>query len=94
MSVKTLEVSCPGCKAVLVVDAETGAVLSHREAKKDMGSLEDFMAKQKNRSAELDAKFQTAQEKEKHKMELLDKKFEAAKQNPHLKDPPKGIQWD
>jgi hypothetical protein len=94
MSVKTLEVACPCCKATLVVDAQTGAVLSHREHKKAMDSLDDFLAKQKHRSADLDAKFQSAQEREKNKMDLLNKKFEAAKQNPNLKDPPPGVQWD
>ena len=94
MPIKTFEIACPCCHATMVIDAQTGAVLSHREAKKEMESLDDFFARQKNRSAELDAKFKEAQEREKNKIDLLNKKFEAAKQNPNLKDPPPGVLWD
>lgn len=94
MDLKTLNVQCPCCKATLVVDAETGAVLSHREHKKSLESFDDFLAKQKSRTSELDAKFQAAQEREKNKIDLLNKKFEAAKQNPDLQDPPPSVQWD
>jgi len=94
MELRTFEIDCPCCQAKITIDAETGTVLSHREHKKEMDSFDSFLAKQKNRSAELEAKFLSAQEREKNKIDLLNKKFEAAKHNPNLKDPPPGVQWD
>lgn len=94
MAVKTLTIECPMCKGEIVVDAETGEVLSHKEFKKETKSFDDFLKEQASRSADLDAKFAAAQEAEKHRKELLEKKFEAAKNNKDLKDPPKSINWD
>lgn len=97
MTDKFLSVACPCCKATLEVDAATGAVLKHLEFKREVESLESFMEKQKNKSAELDARFAMAKEKEKQKMELLDKKFRLAQER-GINDDPKegvpGIQWD
>jgi len=91
---KSIRVECPGCKSVLVVDAETGVVLNHQEHKKEHQSLDDFFAKQKSRSSDLEAKMRAGAEKEKNRREELEKKFQAAKENKDLKDPPPGIQWD
>lgn len=91
---KTIRVECPGCHAVLVVDPTTGVVLNHQEHKKEHQSLDEFFAKQKNRSAELDAKLKAGAEREKNKRELLEQKFKAAQANPDLKDPPPGVIWD
>jgi len=91
---KTVRVECPCCQAFLVVDAATGVVVSHDEHKKEHQSLDDFFAKQKTRSADLDAKLKAGADKEKNKRELLEKKFQAAKDNKDLKDPPPAILWD
>jgi uncharacterized protein YbaR (Trm112 family) len=47
MAFKTISVECPCCKGTLVVDPDTGAVLSHKEFKKEKASLEEFMQSQK-----------------------------------------------
>ena len=94
MAVRTLTVECPMCKGEIVVDADTGEVLSHKEFKKELKSFDEFMKEQNNRSADLDDKFAAAKEAQKHRQELLDKKFEAAKQNKDLKDPPPSVLWD
>ena len=39
---KRLHVRCPDCETELVVDAETGEVLSHRAAKKPIAGGKDF----------------------------------------------------
>jgi hypothetical protein len=91
---KTVRVECPGCKGLLVVDAETGVVVNYQEHKKEHQSLDDFFAKQKSRSADLEAKMKAGAEREKNRREELEKKFQAAKDNKDLKDPPPGIQWD
>ncbi len=94
MAVKTLTIECPMCKGEIVVDAETGEVLSHKEYKKEVKSFDDFLKAQSTRSSDLEAKFVAAKEAEKSRRELLEKKFEAAKQNKDLKDPPPSINWD
>lgn len=94
MAVKTLTVQCPMCKGEIVVDAESGEVLSHKEYKKEVKSFDEFLKEQNNRSSDLEAKFAAAKEAEKKRKELLEKKFEAAKQNKDLKDPFPGINWD
>lgn len=94
MAVKTISINCPCCKATLVVDPETGTVFSHKEYKKEKLSLDDFMSSQKNRAAELDAKFAAAKEREKRKFDVIEKKFQAAKENKDLKDPPPSVLWD
>ena len=79
---------------MLVVDAATGVVVTHQEAKKEHQTLDEFFAQQKHRSADLEAKLQAGAEREKNKKEILEKKFQAAKNNKDLKDPPPSIQWD
>lgn len=87
-------IECPCCKAEITVHAETGKVLEHKEFKKKRESLDEFLEKQKNRTAELDAKFEAAKEKEKNRLQEIEAKFEAAKKNKDLKDPPPSILWD
>ena len=91
---KSIRVECPCCKAVMVVDPSTGVVFSHQEHKREHQSVDEFLARQKNRGAELDAKVREAQAREKNKRELLERKFQAAKDNKDLKDPPPGVMWD
>ena len=94
MAVKTLTIECPMCKGEIVVDADTGEVLSHKEYKKETKSFDEFLKEQSTRSSDLEAKFAAAREAQKNRQELLQKKFEAAKQNKDLKDPPPSINWD
>lgn len=89
----TIEVICPCCNKVLVIDTFTKEVISHRERKKQE-SLEEFMKSEKIREAELDNRFAEAKEKEKHRDEYLEQKFKEAMSNKDLKDPPPSINWD
>ena len=70
---------CPCCEATLNVDRETGALLSHEEKTKPLGSFEDMVK-------DLDKQKQTrehifAQEMSSHKDRgrLLEEKFQEAK---------------
>jgi hypothetical protein len=70
---------CPCCEATLNVDADTGALLSHEEKHKALGSFEDMVK-------DLDKQKQTreqifAQEMSSHKDRgrLLEEKFQEAK---------------
>ncbi|MDX6404930.1 MAG: hypothetical protein QOH70_2385 [Blastocatellia bacterium] len=70
---------CPCCEATLNIDADTGALLSHEEKHKALGSFEDMVK-------DLDKQKQTreqifAQEMSSHKDRgrLLEEKFQEAK---------------
>ncbi len=72
-------ISCPCCEAMLVIDAETGALISHEEKHKQLGSFEDMVK-------DLDKQKQTreqifAQEMSSHKDRgrLLEEKFQEAR---------------
>jgi hypothetical protein len=70
---------CPCCEATLNIDADTGALLSHEEKHKPLGSFEDMakdLEKQKQTREQL-----FAQEISSHKDRgrLLEEKFQEAK---------------
>lgn len=76
-----LQLTCPECGAELVVDAATGAILSHRKAKQPSGPEKDFDAL----FADLDSQKAHAEElfeREKAAFEdrdrLLEEKFKEA----------------
>jgi uncharacterized Zn finger protein (UPF0148 family) len=88
-----IEVICPCCDKVLVIDTFAKEVVSHRERKKKE-NLEEFLEHEKNKTAELEKKLAEAKEKEMNRAEYLRKKFEEAKNNKNLKDPAPSIVWD
>lgn len=96
MSSREFHIDCPCCKAKLVVDAETGAVLQSTAHKQAPPTLESFMKGDQNRAKDLEDKFAEARRQEDGRLALLEKKFEWAKKNKDkLPDAPKpGIQWD
>jgi ribulose kinase len=74
------EVTCPCCNAVLNVDDETHAVISHVAAVKprtfaDMEAAAKAMREQDSRR---DSIFQQSVEAQKHASDLLEKKFQEA----------------
>ena len=91
-----LHVECPCCKAKLVLDHETGAVLHATAHKEAAPTLESFMKGEKTRGKDLEDKFAEARKLEDGRKAMLEKKFEWAKKNKDkLPDAPKpGIQWD
>lgn len=69
---------CPCCEATLVIDAQTGAVLSHEEKKKVLGSFEDLQGaldKQKELREQLFAQEMSSQ---KDRERILEEKFKEA----------------
>src|ERR1700746_1854604 len=74
------EVTCPCCSAVLKIDAETRAVISHVAAVKpkmfsDMEAAAKAMREQDSRRESI---FQQRVEPHKHASDLLEKKFQEA----------------
>ncbi|HRY28787.1 MAG TPA: hypothetical protein P5079_01980 [Elusimicrobiota bacterium] len=74
---RTIEISCPCCQAVLTVDAETGDVLLHKEAKKKV-EMDIAKAAQalKDDVSRRDDIFRKSIEAQKRKGGRLDKQFE------------------
>jgi hypothetical protein len=88
------EISCPCCNAILKVDPDTKAVISHTAAVKpktfaDFESAAKAMREQEGRK---EAIFRQAVDAEKNKAELMDKKFqEAVKKAKETPDEPRRI---
>ena len=80
-----LKVSCPCCAAELVVDAGTGAVLSH-EVPRTRTTFEDAFAAEKGRPARTEEKFGHAFKQQQHRQDILSKKFEEAQKKAEKSD--------
>lgn len=80
---------CPCCEATLTIDAQTGALLSHEEKKKVLGSFEDLkgeLSKQKELREQI---FAQEMSSVKDRERLLEEKFkEAMKRADEHKDVP------
>ena len=80
---------CPCCETILVIDAQTGAIFSHEEKKKVLGSFEDLqseLGKQKELREQLFAQEMSSQ---KDRERILEEKFkEAMKRAGDDKDTP------
>jgi hypothetical protein len=94
MSAKEIEIDCPCCKAKLVIDPETGAILQMIPHKEDAPSLRDFLKADKHRGKALDEKFAESKRVEDSRLKVLEKKFEWAKKNKDKLPEAPRIQWD
>lgn len=75
-----LEIDCPCCKATLVVDAASGAVISHEAHKKDPAeSFEDAMQTVRSGEKRREDAFSKAFQRQQNLDDVLSKKFEEAK---------------
>ena len=74
-----LEVTCPCCRASLVVDTNLGRVLSHREPERsDKPELDEAARILAAAAARRDALFEQSVEAEKGRGDALDRRFEEA----------------
>jgi hypothetical protein len=78
--VKPFDVICPDCGAILKIDPETRAILSHKSAPRkrtfeDLESAAKALRDQDERNQEI---FRMSVEAEKNKPQLFDKRFEEA----------------
>lgn len=69
---------CPCCHATLVIDAQTGAIISHEEKSKPVASF-DEMAREMHKQKEVrDQIFAQELDSQKDRKRLLDEKFREA----------------
>ena len=98
---RKLTVQCPDCGSDLVLDASTGAVLSHRKAKqpiaggKDFDSLLKGLDEEKSRAEDI---FQREVSALKDRDRILEEKFREAlrraEEDPHKGPPPRPFDLD
>jgi len=87
---RVFEVACPDCSAMLRIDADTGALISHTSAPRkrtfeDLAAATKAMHEQDERKESI---FRQSMEAEKNKGDLLEKKFAEALKK--AKDAPEG----
>jgi len=87
---RVFEVACPDCSAMLVIDAETGALISHTPAPRKRTFEDLTTAAQAMREADerKESIFRQSIEAEKNKEDLFEKKFAEALKK--AKDAPAG----
>ena len=81
MAKKTsFDLSCPCCGALLKVDAETEAVISHVAPvkPKTFNDIEEAARAMKEQDSRRDSIFRQSVEAQKHSADLLEKKFQEA----------------
>jgi hypothetical protein len=76
----SFDVTCPCCNAVLKVDAEDEAVISHVAPVKPkmFNDLDDAARAMKEQDSRRDSIFRQSVEAQKHSSDLLEKKFQEA----------------
>ena len=95
-----LEIECPCCQAVLKIDVETRAVISHKAPEKPR-AVEDLataVARLKGEGARREEVFRKQFEAEKTHGKVLEKKFDElfkqVKENPDLPPPKREFDFD
>src|SRR6188474_1347009 len=73
-----LEVTCPCCNAVLVVDLNLGRVISHRAAERDKPELDDAARILAAEAARREALFEQSVQSERTRGDALARRFEEA----------------
>jgi seryl-tRNA synthetase len=75
-----LEVICPCCDTLLVVDRETGAILrEERASKREHKSLDEALGSVKAQKREAEQRLARAMEDAKHREQILERKFQEAR---------------
>ena len=69
---------CPCCEATLAIDAQTGAIISHEEKKKILGSFEDLKGELSKKKELREQLFAQEMSSVKDRERLLDEKFKEA----------------
>ncbi|MCW5958999.1 MAG: hypothetical protein KIS76_02490 [Pyrinomonadaceae bacterium] len=74
-----ISVICPCCEATLVIDGNTGAIISHAEKKKVHGSFDDLRTELTKQKELRDQLFAQEMSSQKDRERLLEEKFQEAK---------------
>ena len=75
---KSWTVICPCCEATIVVDAQTGAIISHQEKAKPLASFEEMAKEMESRKKVREQVFSQELGSQKDRERLLEEKFREA----------------
>jgi chromosome segregation ATPase len=85
----SLELTCPCCDTLLVIDPETGAILrEERSVKREHQSLDDALSHVMTQKKEAEAKLSRAMQEARHREQILEKKFQEARKKAAESDEP------
>lgn len=73
-----ITVICPCCESTLFIDGQTGALISHEEKKKVLGSFDELKGELGKQKELRDALFSQEMSSQKDRSRLLDEKFQEA----------------
>ncbi len=71
-------ITCPCCDAHITIDSSTGAILSHEEKKKVLGSFEDLQGQLSKQKEHREQIFAQGMSSMKYRERLLEEKFKEA----------------
>ncbi len=93
MKKNKIEIKCPHCNSLIVIDVESEEILyTEKFEKKEFKSLDEVLEKNLSGKKDSDNTFKEILEKEKKRKELLEKKFSEVKEKKKNDDtPPKNI---
>ena len=75
---KSWTVICPCCEAAIIVDAQTGVIISHEEKAKPLASFEEMAKEMENRKKLREQVFSQELGSVKDRERLLEEKFKEA----------------
>jgi hypothetical protein len=84
-----LEIICPGCDSILVIDRESGAVVYHKPkpaTKASGGSLDAMVSSLEAQKSEMEKRFDRQLESQKDRGRLLEERFKEALQRADKSD--------
>jgi hypothetical protein len=74
-----IEINCPSCDTLLVIDRVTGEVLFHKEKEKKIsGSLESMVSNLEVQKSDAAKRFDKQLESQKDRARILEEKFQEA----------------
>ena len=73
-----ISVICPCCEAVLKIDVQSGAIISHEEKAKKLSSFEELQGDLDKKAKLREEIFSQEQKAQKDRKRLLDEKFQEA----------------
>ncbi len=77
---KPLNITCPCCNTLLVIDPDTGTLLREEQrTKREFQSLDEALGQMKSKRKEAEEKLARALDENRNREEILEKKFEEAR---------------
>jgi len=89
MAENNIEINCPECKSLIVIDRITGQILLHKPVETTAKhSFDSLMSQMSASKSEVSKKFQKELESQKDRSRILEEKFKEAMQRADKSDKP------